>query len=144
MEGGFMYLVAFLDWYSRYVVSWELSDSLEDGFVVSALKTALLTASPHIVNSDQGSQFTGNAYTKTLLENGVKISMDGRGRCMDNIFTERLWRTVKYEDIYIREYTSPKQLRRGLSEFFLKYNTRRPHQALDYKTPIELYLGPQR
>jgi putative transposase len=144
MEGGFMYLVAFLDWYSRYVVSWELSDSLEDGFVVSALKTALLTASPHIVNSDQGSQFTGNAYTKTLLENGVKISMDGRGRCMDNIFTERLWRTVKYEDIYIKEYTSPKQLRRGLSEFFLKYNTRRPHQALGYKTPIELSLGPQR
>ena len=141
MTGGFMYLVAFLDWYSRYVVSWELSDALEDDFVVAALNTALKTATPRMANSDQGSQFTGNAYTKILLENGVKISMDGKGRCMDNIFTERLWRTVKYENIYLKEYTSPKQLRAGLTEFFTKYNTKRPHQALGYKTPAELYFG---
>ena len=97
MSGGFMYLVAFLDWHSRYVVSWELSDTLEDGFVVEALKTGLSAASPVIANSDQGSQFTGRAYTEMLLGNGIKISMNGKGRCMDNIFTERLWRTVKFE-----------------------------------------------
>jgi len=141
MSGGFMYLVAFLDWYSRYVVSWELSDTLEDDFVVEALKTGLLTTTPGIANSDQGSQFTGSAYTETLLKNGVKISMDGKGRCMDNIFTERLWRTVKYEDIYIKEYSSPRQLRAGLTEFFDKYNKRRPHQSLGYKTPAEVYFG---
>jgi len=144
INGGFMYLVAFLDWYSRYVVSWEVSDNLEDAFVVSALKTGLSTAVPEIVNSDQGSQFTGKAYTRTLLANGVRISMDGRGRCMDNIFTERLWRTVKYEDVYLKEYGSPKDLRRGLTDFFTKYNTRRPHQSLGYKTPVELYLGLKR
>jgi putative transposase len=140
MPGGFMYLVAYLDWYSRYVVSWELSDSLEEGFVIQALNEALKTAVPHIVNSDQGSQFTGNAYTGVLLENNVNISMDGRGRCMDNIFTERLWRTVKYEDVYIKEYTTPRELRRGLLEFFTKYNNRRPHQSLDYRTPAEFYF----
>ena len=144
ITGGFMYLVAFLDWYSRYVVSWELSDSLEEGFVISALKGALATSKPHIANSDQGSQFTGKAYTNTLLENGVRISMDGKGRCMDNIFTERLWRTVKYEDVYIKEYATPRQLRTGLSEYFIKYNTKRPHQALGYKTPAELYFGSTR
>ena len=141
MQGGFMYLVAFLDWHSRYVVSWELSDTLEDDFVVSALQSALKTAIPNIANSDQGSQFTGNAYIGVLLENGINISMDGRGRCMDNIFTERLWRTVKYEDIYLKEYSTPKELRCGLSEFFSKYNTRRPHQSLDYKTPGEVYFS---
>ena len=97
---------------------------------------------PHIANSDQGSQFTGNGYTSTLLENGVKISMDGRGRCMDNIFTERLWRTVKYEDIYIKDYVTPKELRRGLRDYFAKYNNNRPHQSLDYKTPAEVYFHP--
>jgi len=144
MQGSFMYLVAFLDWYSRYVVSWGLSDTLEDDFVIEALKDALsiTTSIPHIANSDQGSQFTGNGYTNLLLANNIKISMDGRGRCMDNIFTERLWRTVKYEDIYIREYTSPKQLRKGLADFFTKYNTKRPHQSLDYKTPAEVYFNP--
>lgn len=141
MQGGFMYLVAFLDWFSRYVVSWELSDTLEDSFVVSALKVALKTAVPNIANSDQGSQFTGQSYINTLLTADVKISMDGRGRCMDNIFTERLWRTVKYEDVYIKEYSTPKELRRGLKDFFVKYNTRRGHQSLEYKTPEEVFFS---
>jgi putative transposase len=136
-----MYLVAFLDWYSRYVVSWELSDTLEDGFVVHALESALKIGLPHIANSDQGSQYTGHAYTGTLLKKDIKISMDGRGRCMDNIFTERLWRTVKYEDIYIKEYSTPRELRLGMNEFFTKYNTRRPHQSLNYKTPAEVYFA---
>jgi putative transposase len=141
MKEGFMYLVAFMDWFSRYVISWELSDTLEDDFVVSALKDALHIATPHIANSDQGSQFTGKAYTGVLLTNGVLISMDGRGRAMDNIFTERLWRTVKYEYVYINEFASPRELRSGITEFFIKYNTRRLHQSLDYKTPQEVYLN---
>ena len=143
MQGSFMYLVAFLDWYSRYVVGWGLSDTLEDDFVIDTLENTLITASsiPHIANSEQGSQFTSNDYLNLLLVNNIKISMDGRGRCMDNIFTERLWRTVKYEDIYIKEYTSPKQLRAGLHDFFIKYNTKRPHQSLDYKTPAEIYFA---
>jgi len=141
MQGGFMYLVAFLDWYSRYVVSWELSDTLEDFFVVSALQAALNIAVPHIANSDQGSQFTGKDYINTLLAAEVKISMDGRGRCMDNIFTERLWRTVKYEDIYIKDYSTPRELRCGIKDFFVKYNTRRGHQSLDYKTPEQVYFN---
>jgi putative transposase len=140
MRDSFMYLVAYLDWYSRYVVSWGLSETLEDGFVVAALKAALKESVPHIANSDQGSQFTGHGYTGTLLEHGVKISMDGRGRCMDNIFTERLWRTVKYEDIYINDYSSPRELRRGLDDFFKKYNTRRSHQSLGYRTPADVYF----
>jgi len=133
MNGSFMYLAAFLDWYSRYVVSWELSNSLEDDFVVYALNCALKMAVPHIANSDQGSQFTGKAYIKTLLENKVKISMDGRGRAMDNIFTERLWRTVKYEDIYIKEYKTPRELRVGLTEYFTKYNEKRIHHCQQLK-----------
>jgi len=141
MQGGFMYLVVFMDWYSRYVVSWELSYTMEDDFVITALKTALKTAVPNIVNSDQGSQFTGEGYVSTLQSHGINISMDGRGRCMDNIFTERLWRTVKYEDIYIKDYATPKQLRKGLTDFFNKYNNRRSHQSLDYKTPQSVYFG---
>jgi putative transposase len=136
-----MYLVVFLDWYSRYVVSWELSDTLEDSFVVSALEAALKTGIPHIANSDQGSQFTGDGYINTLLKAEVNISMDGRGRCMDNIFTERLWRTVKYEDVYIKDYSTPRELRLGLNDFFFKYNTRRGHQSLGYKTPSEVYFA---
>jgi putative transposase len=141
MQGGFMYLTVYMDWYSRYVVSWALSDTLEDDFVVSALKSALVLAKPHIVNSDQGSQYTGTDYINTLLTAEVKISMDGRGRCMDNIFTERLWRTVKYEDIYIMNYETPRELRIGITRFFDKYNHRRPHQSLDYKTPSEVYFA---
>jgi putative transposase len=140
MKRGFMYLVAFLDWYSRYVISWELSDSLAEDFVMDALKAALRTATPHIANSDQGSQFTGRAYIEELLANNVRISMDGRGRAMDNIFTERLWRTVKYEDVYIKEYSSPRELRSGLTDYFSKYNYKRLHQSLGYKTPSEIYF----
>jgi len=141
MTGGFMYLVAYLDWFSRYVVSWELSDSLDDGFVADALKAALKTGIPEICNSDQGSQFTGHTVTGILLDNGIKISMDGRGRAMDNIFTERLWRTVKYEDVYLKDYASPRDLRAGLTEFFIRYNTQRLHQALGYRTPATVYFA---
>jgi putative transposase len=143
MQGGFMYLVAYLDWFSRYVVSWELSDMHNDDFVIAALERALKTAIPHITNSDQGSQFISNDHTRMLLENGVKVSMDGRGRCMDNIFTERLWRTVKYEDVYIKEYNTPRELRTGMAIFFDKYNNRRGHQSLDYRTPAEVYWNPK-
>jgi len=136
-----MYLVAFLDWSSRYVVSWELSDTLEDGVVISALNSALKTAVPDIANSDQGSQFTGNGYIGVLPGNGENISMDGRGRCMDYIFTERLWRTVKYEDIYIKEYATPRELRSGLGAYSSKYNSGRGHQSLEYKTPEDVYFG---
>jgi putative transposase len=140
IKGGFMYLTAFLDWYSRYVVSWELSDTLSEDFVIYALKKVLKVAIPDIANSDQGSQFTGKAYLSLLLEHGIKISMDGRGRAMDNIFTERFWRTVKYEDIYLKDYASPRELRAGLNEFFLRYNNKRLHQSLDYKTPAQIYF----
>jgi putative transposase len=139
-----MYLVAYLDWYSRYVVSWELSDSLADDFVVSALKESFKTSIPEIANSDQGSQFTGKAYTSTLLAANVAISMDGRNRALDNIFTERLWRTVKYENIYICEYESPRQLRAGLNDYFIHYNHHRPHQSLGYRTPAQIYFNSEK
>jgi putative transposase len=141
MKGGFMYLVAYLDWFSRYIVSWELSDTLKDDFVISALEMALKVAIPKIINSDQGSQYTGTRHVQTLSAASIAISMDGRGRAMDNIFTERLWRTIKYEDIYIHDYASPKELRHGLGEYIPHYNNRRPHQALGYRTPADLYLS---
>jgi len=138
---GWLYLVAYMDWFSRYVVSWELSDNLETVFVVEALKKALETSKPEIVNSDQGSQFTSNTHTEILLQNQIKISMDGRGRALDNIFTERLWRTIKYQEVYINEYNSPKEARFGISKFLQKYNTYRPHQSLKGHTPEEVYFG---
>ena len=141
MKGGFMYLVVYLDWFSRYIVSWELSDMLQDDFVICALEKALQVATPEIVNSDQGSQYTGIRHVQTLSAASVAVSMDGRGRAMDNIFTERLWRTIKYEDIYIHEYESPRELRHGLGAYIQHYNNRRPHQALGYRTPAELYLS---
>jgi putative transposase len=144
MKGGFMYLVVYLDWFSRYIVSWELSDTLRDDFVICALERALEVAIPEIVNSDQGSQYTGVRHIQTLLAASVTISMDGRGRALDNIFTERLWRTVKYEDIYIHEYESPKALRQGLCAYIEHYNNCRPHQALGYRTPAEVYLSEPR
>ena len=140
LKGGFMYLVAYLDWYSRYVIAWELSDTLADDFVVYALKEGLEMAVPCIVNSDQGSQYTGQAYTQALLNASVAISMDGRKRALDNIFTERLWRSVKYEDVYIRDYGSPKELRNGLARYFNHYNCQRPHQSLGYLTPAQVYF----
>jgi putative transposase len=141
MNQGFLYLVAFMDWYSRYVISWELSDTLETCFVVKALEHALSVALPEIVNSDQGSQFTSKDYTKILLANDVKISMDGRGRCMDNIFTERLWRTLKYQEVYLKDYQSPREARAGITRYINLYNTFRPHQGIENLTPHEVYFG---
>ena len=139
VQGGVMCLVAFLDWYSRCVVSWGLSGALEDGLVISALNSALKTAVPDIANSDQGSQVAGNGYIGILLENGVDISKDGRGLFMDNIFTERLWQTLKHGGIYIKEYATPMEPRSGLGACFNKYNIRRGHQSFDYKTPEDAY-----
>ena len=138
MRSGFLYLVAFMDWHSRYVLAWELSDTLETDFVLKALRHALSIASPEIVNSDQGSQFTSLEYTGLLKEKGVQISMDGRGRCMDNIFTERLWRTLKYQEVYLNEYKTPRDARSGITRYFELYNSFRPHQGIDGLTPHEV------
>jgi len=140
LVAGWLYLVAVLDWYSRYVVSWELDQTLELPFVLTATHAALSQASPVIWNSDQGSQFTSPQYTGLLRDAGVQISMDGRGRALDNVFTERLWRTVKYEEVYLHDYANPREARSGLCRYFEFYNQERPHQALDYHTPAEIYF----
>ena len=139
--GSWMYLVAILDWYSRYVVAWELDQTLALPFVLAAVERALSVAAPEIWNSDQGSQFTSPQYLDRLLAAGIRISMDGRGRAVDNIFTERLWRTVKYEEVYLNEYRSPREVRLGLNRYFNFYNDVRPHQALDYLPPGQIYYG---
>ena len=136
---GFMYLVALLDWYSRYVLSWRLSNSLEESFCIEALEEALAWQCPEIFNSDQGVQFTSKSFTSRLEDRGVAISMDGRGRVFDNIFIERLWRTVKYEDIYLKDYETVPELRHGLEDYFTFYCYERPHQSLDNRTPWEVY-----
>lgn len=136
---GWLYLVAVLDWHSRYIVAWELSRDLEQGFVMLAARAALGKARPTIWNSDQGSHFTSPQYTSLLEEAGVQISMDGRGRYVDNIFTERLWRTLKYEEVYLHEYSTPREARQRLSEYIEFYNNERPHQALGYQTPAAIY-----
>jgi len=141
LNHGFCYLVAIMDWYSRYVVAWELSNSLDIEFVLSNLKRALAINIPEIENSDQGSHFTSPQYTGILTENKVQISMDGRGRCMDNIFTERLWRNVKYENIYIKSYDNIIEARAGLTEYFGIYNNERPHSSLNDFTPAEVYFN---
>jgi putative transposase len=141
MTRGFMYLVAIMDWHSRFVLSWELSNTLDSEFCVHALITALKYGSPDIFNTDQGSQFTSNDFTDHLLSAGIQISMDGRGRVMDNIFIERLWRSLKYEDIYIKDYETVNQLREGLEQYFDFYNYERPHQSLGYRTPAMVYFG---
>lgn len=141
LEDGFCYLVAHLDWFSRYVLSWELSASLDSSFCIDSLTRAMAIAIPDIHNSDQGTQFTSATYTDILLKSNIRISMDGRGRCMDNIFTERLWRTVKYEDIFLRSYRTIDETRRGLTAYFRFYNTERKHQSLDYRTPAEVYFN---
>jgi putative transposase len=128
-----------LDWYSRFVVSWALDLTLEISFVLEAMRGALATATPTICNSDQGSHFTSSQYTELLQGAQVRISMDGKGRALDNIFTERLWRTVKYEEVYLKDYASPREARTQLGEYFEFYNTRRLHQALDYQTPVSIY-----
>lgn len=140
LSAGWLYLVAVLDWFSRYVVSWQLDDSLEIDFVLRAVDAALAQHTPLIWNSDQGSHFTSPQYTQRLLAAEVQISMDGKGRALDNIFSERLWRTVKYEEVYLHDYQTPKQARTGLATYFDFYNWRRPHQALNYLTPAEVFL----
>ena len=141
MAHGFMYLVAIMDWFSRYVLSWELSNTLESDFCITALENAFNYGIPDIFNSDQGSQFTSHDFTDPLLSAGIQISMDGRGRVMDNIFIERLWRSLKYEDIYIKDYETVKQLYEGLDQYFDFYNNDRPHQSLEYRTPAMMYFG---
>lgn len=144
MKQGFVYLVVFLDWYSRYVISWRLSTSLSTSFVVEAGQEALKTATPEFTNSDQGVQFTSQDYLKIWNPETTKISMDGRGRCMDNIFTERLWRSVKYEDIYPNQYDCVLDVKDGLTKYFNIYNYRRLHQSLNYQTPAEVYFKERR
>jgi len=136
---GFMYLTAVIDWYSRYVLSWRLSNSLEGAFCVEALEDALQSGTPEIFNTDQGSQYTAAAFTTCLERAGVAISMDGRGRALDNVFIERLWRTVKYEWLYLHGYNTVLQLHEGLTFYFNFYNGLRRHQALEYRTPEEVY-----
>ena len=138
---GFCYLVAILDWYSRYVVSWELSMSLEVGFCIEALEQALALAKPEIFNSDQGSQFTSLEFTRLLEEAGIRISMDGTGRVFDNIMIERLWRSVKYEEVYLKEYNDFWIAQESLGEYFTFYNVERRHQGLQGLTPQEVYRG---
>ena len=137
-----LYLVAILDWHSRYVLDWRVSDSMEIGFVLDACQGALEKAVPEIMNSDQGSHFTSPKYTGLFLEAGAQISMDHRGRAYDNIFVERLWRTVKYEDVYLKNYDRPADARKGLDEYLRYYNDRRYHSSLDYRTPSEVYFQP--
>jgi putative transposase len=139
LNRGWMYLVAVLDWYSRYVVSWELDQTLEMPFVLSAVDKALETATPQIWNSDQGSHFTSPQYVERLFARDIKISMDGKGRALDNVFTGRLWRSVKYEEVYLNEYDSPRMARQGLGRYLHFYNEERVHQALAYKTPAAVY-----
>lgn len=137
---GFMYLVAIMDWFSRYVLSWELSNTLETNFCLKALEEALILSKPEIFNSDQGSQFTSLEFTDRLQTSGITISMDGRGRVFDNIFVERLWRTVKYEEVYLNHYQTVSEARLGLTEYFQFYNTERLHSSLEYRTPEEVYF----
>ncbi len=137
---GFVYLVAVIDWYSRYVISWKLSITMEKEFCIEALEEALSKGLPEIFNSDQGSQFTSPEFTEKLQEKEVRISMDGKGRCLDNIFVERLWRSVKYEEIYLRNYATPLEAHKGLKDYFHFYNNVRPHQSLNYQTPAQIYF----
>ncbi len=139
MYRGWLYLVAVMDWFSRYVLSWEVSVTLEADFCVLALEQALSFGKPEIFNTDQGSQFTSIDFTKILLNSGVQISMDGKGRVFDNIFSERLWRTVKVEEIYLRDYQTVAEAMYNLSRYFELYNSQRLHQALGYRTPAEVY-----
>ena len=141
MARGFLYLVAIMDWHSRYVVAWRLTNTLEAEFCVDALDEALGQGVPEVFNTDQGSQFTSREFTQILQDHSVKISMDGRGRYQDNILVERLWRTVKYEEVYLKAYANGLEARNGLREYFRFYNHRRPHQALGYRTPAEVFHG---
>lgn len=139
LEGGFAYLCAVIDWFSRLVLSWRLSNTMTANFCVDALNQALQRGKPDIFNTDQGSQFTSNEFTSVLASNDIKISMDGKGRALDNIFIERLWRSVKYEDVYIKGYRGMVAAEQGIGEYFDFYNTKRPHQSLSYLTPWEVH-----
>ena len=139
MQHGFLYLVAVLDWYSRYVLAWELSNTLDTGFCLAALESALRLGQPTIFNTDQGVQFTSAAYTSRLEHAGIQISWDGRGRALDNVFVERLWRSVKWEEVYLKDYQTVAEAVSGLDRYFRFYNHERPHQALGYRTPAQVY-----
>jgi putative transposase len=141
MREGFMYLAAVIDWYSRYVIGWRLSNTLDGSFCLEMLEDALRSGKPEVFNTDQGVQFTAEAFTGRLEAAGVAVSMDGRGRALDNVFVERLWRTVKYEDIYIQGYESVPELQRGLERYFGFYNEERLHQSLEYQSPGAVYRG---
>lgn len=139
LTAGFVYLVAVMDWYSRYVLAWRLSNSLETGFCLEALEEALTISEPEIFNSDLGSQFTSGSFVSRLTGSGILVSHDGRGRCFDNIFVERLWRSVKYEEVYLKDYRVVPEARIGLANYFKFYNGERLHQSLDYKTPESVF-----
>jgi len=141
LRNGFVYLAAVLDWHSRYVLSWSLSNSLEVGFCLAVLEAALARGRPEIFNTDQGAQFTSPAFTGRLVSAGVSLSMDGRGRALDNVFVERLWRSVKYEEVYLQDYGGMGDAQRGLGRYFGFYNEERPHQSLGYRTPRGVYGG---
>jgi putative transposase len=139
LRGGYLYLAAVIDWYSRYVLSWRLSNTLDVGFCLEALEEALSRSKPEIFNSDQGVQFTSEAFTNRLLESAVRISMDGKGRALDNVFVERLWRTVKYEEVYVKAYETAREAEANLSTYFLYYNEERFHSSLANRTPRSVY-----
>ena len=139
MARGFMYLVAIMDWYSRYVLAWRLSNTMDVEFCVDALEEALSKGTPEIFNTDQGSQFTSEAFTGMLLQHGIQISMDGKGRYKDNIFVERLWRSLKYEEVYLKDYQRVPEARAGVGAYLCFYNEERPHQTLGYRTPQEVF-----
>ena len=141
MARGFMYLVAIMDWHSRYVLAWRLSNTLDVDFCVKALEEALKKGKPEIFNTDQGSQFTSEAFTGLLKQRGIQISMDGKGSYRDNLFVERLWRSVKYEEVYLKAYADGRDARAGIGEYLSFYNTQRPHQALGYRTPGEVFIS---
>jgi putative transposase len=141
LKRGFVYLTAVIDWHSRFVLSWKLSNTLHTDFCIDVLNEALKIGKPQIFNTDQGSQYTSNEFTSILLQNKIQISMDGKGRALDNIFVERLWRTVKYEEIFLNEYENIAELKKALTKYFAFYNNWRKHQSLNYKTPTEIYNG---
>lgn len=140
LRGGWMFLMVVLDWFSRYIVSWTLDDTLEMRFVLEAASDAARKATPQIWNTDQGSQFTSPQFTQLVAATGAQISMDGKGRALDNIFTERLWRTIKYDHVYLHDYESPRQCRQQLGAFLTRYNEQRLHESLKYRTPAEVYF----
>ena len=139
MAQGFLYLVAIMDWHSRHVLAWKLSNTMDTDFCVTALEAALGKGRPEVFNTDQGAQFTSDAFTQTLQERGIRVSMDGKGRYLDNIFVERLWRSIKYEEVYLKAYQTVAEARVGINAYLEFYNRRRPHQSLGYRTPAQVY-----